>query len=73
MDELGIYERDALEFQAHVFRVLDSPLPVLGVLKDKSSPFWTRCAGIPPSPSCPFPPQPARLPSGTFLDQVRSR
>jgi len=39
MDELGIFERDALAFQASVFKILNSSLPVLGVLKDKSNPF----------------------------------
>jgi len=42
MDELGIFERDALDFQDSVFKVLASKLPVLGVLKDKSSPFLDR-------------------------------
>lgn len=39
MDELGIFERDAFRFQKSVLQVLDSKLPVLGVLKDKSNPF----------------------------------
>lgn len=47
MDELGIFERDALEFQASVFKILDSRLPVLGVLKNKSNPFLDRVRSHP--------------------------
>ncbi|HCX78648.1 MAG TPA: hypothetical protein DG577_04465 [Firmicutes bacterium] len=39
MDELGIFERGALRFQQAVFNILDSDLPVLGVLKNKHTPF----------------------------------
>lgn len=39
MDELGIFEKDALDFQASVFAILDSSVPVLGVIKAKSNPF----------------------------------
>lgn len=39
LDELGIFESEALNFQQAVFDILDSDLPVLGVLKDKHSPF----------------------------------
>ncbi|HPZ90992.1 MAG TPA: nucleoside-triphosphatase [Bacillota bacterium] len=73
MDELGIYERDALEFQAHVFRVLDSPLPVLGVLKDKSSPFLDKVRRHPAVSVLPFPAAASQAAVRAFLDQVRSR
>ncbi|NLM51887.1 MAG: methyltransferase domain-containing protein [Firmicutes bacterium] len=39
MDELGFFENDAKLFQKHVFAVLASPIPVLGVLKKKRTPF----------------------------------
>jgi nucleoside-triphosphatase THEP1/trans-aconitate methyltransferase len=39
MDELGFFESDAARFQAAVFRVLDADKPVLGVLKQKETPF----------------------------------
>lgn len=39
MDELGIFERDALAFQALVYKILDSDLSVLGVIKSKSNLF----------------------------------
>lgn len=39
MDELGVFESEAFDFQKSVFAVLESPIPVLGVLKAKSSPF----------------------------------
>jgi len=38
-DELGLFESDAILFQKAVHKCLDSPIPVLGVLKAKSSPF----------------------------------
>ncbi|MDR1816256.1 MAG: nucleoside-triphosphatase [Clostridiales Family XIII bacterium] len=38
MDELGFMEADALAFQAEVFRCLDAPAPVLGVLKQSLPP-----------------------------------
>lgn len=47
MDELGIFERDALDFQRSVFKILDSQLAVLGVLKDKSNPFLDRVRSHP--------------------------
>ncbi|HHX75328.1 MAG TPA: methyltransferase domain-containing protein, partial [Firmicutes bacterium] len=42
MDELGFFENDAHRFQEKVFAVLDSPLPVLGVLKKKDTEFLNR-------------------------------
>ncbi|MBU5436334.1 nucleoside-triphosphatase [Pseudoflavonifractor sp. MSJ-37] len=39
MDELGFLERDALRFQRAVLDALDGPLPVLGVIKPRPSPF----------------------------------
>lgn len=39
MDELGFIENAARRFQAEVLRVLDLPLPVIGVLRAKSTPF----------------------------------
>lgn len=47
MDELGIFERDALRFQKAVFQVLDSKLPVLGVIKPKSALFLDRVRAHP--------------------------
>src|SRR5690554_432359 len=47
MDELGIFEREALAFQASVRNVLDSPLPVLGVIKDKTNPFLDQVRQLP--------------------------
>ncbi|NLN07619.1 MAG: methyltransferase domain-containing protein [Firmicutes bacterium] len=42
MDELGFFENDAYRFQEKVWAVLDSPLPVLGVLKKKKTGFLDR-------------------------------
>jgi len=39
MDELGIFENDAYQFHKYVHQCLYSPIPVLGVLKGKSSLF----------------------------------
>ncbi|MGI6631885.1 MAG: nucleoside-triphosphatase [Bacillota bacterium] len=39
MDELGRFELGAPEFMQEVFRALDSPTPVVGVLKAESNPF----------------------------------
>lgn len=39
MDELGVFEEQALPFQQAVFTLLRSPLPVLGVIKNKKSHF----------------------------------
>ena len=39
MDELGFFEKDALQFIKQVHRTLDSPHKVLGVLKEKKNDF----------------------------------
>lgn len=39
MDELGYLESDAIEFQKAVLNVLDSDKPVLGVVRNKQTPF----------------------------------
>lgn len=39
MDELGIFESEAYLFQEQVLDCLNSGIPVLGVIKDKPSPF----------------------------------
>lgn len=39
MDELGFFENEAYMFQDAVRKVLDSNIPVLGVLRKKSTPF----------------------------------
>jgi nucleoside-triphosphatase len=39
MDELGVFENEAFEFQRLVFECLNSSIPVIGVVKAKSSPF----------------------------------
>lgn len=39
LDELGLFESDAIHFQELVHQCLDARTPVLGVLKAKSSPF----------------------------------
>ena len=39
MDELGFLESDSPVFQAAVLSALDGPLPVLGVIKPRSTPF----------------------------------
>lgn len=47
MDELGIFEEEALLFQQAVLERLNSPQPVLGVIKDKASPFLDRVRATP--------------------------
>ncbi|MBW9156811.1 nucleoside-triphosphatase [Clostridium tagluense] len=44
MDELGFFEKDALEFKAQVHRTLDSQHRVLGVLKEKTNEFLNSIA-----------------------------
>ncbi len=39
MDELGVFESEAYLFQEKVIDCLNSNIPVLGVIKDKPSPF----------------------------------
>lgn len=39
MDELGFFENEAVHFHQKVFMALDSDVPVLGVLKQKETPF----------------------------------
>ncbi len=39
MDELGVFETGADNFQKYVFQCLALPIPVLGVIKAKQSPF----------------------------------
>lgn len=39
MDELGLFESNAFKFQESVLECLNADIPVLGVLKAKSSPF----------------------------------
>lgn len=46
MDELGVFESKATQFQKAVFQALNSPLPVLGVLKNKESPFLDAIAAL---------------------------
>lgn len=55
LDELGIFEGDAHKFQQALFNLLDSPQPVLGVLKDKSSPFLDGVRTHPRVQVFPFP------------------
>ncbi len=47
MDELGIFEEEALLFQQAVLARLRSTQPVLGVIKEKSSPFLDRVRATP--------------------------
>ena len=39
MDEIGVFESRSPEFCAAIARRLDGDLPILGVVKDKASPF----------------------------------
>jgi len=39
MDELGFIESRSPDFQSAVIRVLDSPVAVLGVIRDRATPF----------------------------------
>ncbi|ATW24916.1 hypothetical protein DCMF_09155 [Candidatus Formimonas warabiya] len=39
LDELGFFERNAMQFHIQVFEVLNSPIPVLGVLKQYDDKF----------------------------------
>jgi nucleoside-triphosphatase len=42
MDELGFMEEDAKVFQNEVIHLLDGEVPVLGVIKPRSTPFLNR-------------------------------
>lgn len=55
LDELGIFESKAVNFQRAVFRLLDSKLPVLGVLKDKHTPFLDQVRAHPAVEIAHFP------------------
>ena len=39
MDELGPHEAEAVRFRQMILKVLDGPVPVLGVLQEAPSPF----------------------------------
>ena len=47
MDELGPHEAEAILFRQMVFKVLDGPVPVLGVLQEARSPFLQEIAQRP--------------------------
>lgn len=47
LDELGFLENDAPRFQAAVTRLLDGPYRVIGVIKERSSPFLDRIKAHP--------------------------
>ena len=47
MDELGPHEAEAVRFRQMVFKVLDGPVPVLGVLQEAESPFLQEIARRP--------------------------
>lgn len=47
MDELGPHEAEAVRFRQMVFKVLDGPVPVLGVLQEARSPFLQEIAQRP--------------------------
>jgi nucleoside-triphosphatase len=71
MDELGKLERDAQKFQACVIQTLEGKLPVLGVLKDKSSPFLDGIRRHPAVTVVQYPQE--RVPAllADFLGEVR--
>lgn len=71
MDELGIFERDAVKFQASVFNVLDSSRSVLGVVKDKSSPFLDKVRSHPAVTLARFPEENTIQAVNSLLGQVR--
>ncbi len=47
MDELGFMETDAVQFQNAVFSILDGPIPVLGVVRNKQTPFLDKVRAHP--------------------------
>lgn len=47
MDELGFMENEAYRFQDKVMNVLDGHLPILGVIKQKDTPFLERVRSHP--------------------------
>ncbi len=56
MDELGICEQDAKQFQQAVLSALDDPRPVLGIIKPKDTPFLNAVRNHPLTaivPICP--------------------
>lgn len=71
MDELGIFERDAAQFQASVLGTLDRELPVLGVLKDKANPFLDRVRRHPSVAILRYPDTGVESTVGEFLREVR--
>ena len=47
MDELGVYEKDALAFQTAVLQTLEGDIPVLGVLQQGDSDFLRKVEAHP--------------------------
>ena len=47
MDELGPHEAKAVRFRQMILKVLDGPVPVLGVLQEAPSPFLQEIAQRP--------------------------
>ncbi len=47
MDELGPHEAEAVRFRQMILKVLDGPVPVLGVLQEAPSPFLQEIAQRP--------------------------
>lgn len=59
VDELGVFEEKAVNFQQAVLRLLDSEVPVLGVLKDKHTPFLNQVRAHPQVTIVEYPSQEA--------------
>ncbi len=47
MDELGPHEAEAIRFCQMVFKILDGPVPVFGILQEAASPFLQEIARRP--------------------------
>ncbi|MGI6363369.1 MAG: nucleoside-triphosphatase [Bacillota bacterium] len=71
LDELGIFEAKALNFQQAVLGLLDSEVPVLGVLKDKHTPFLDKVRAHPRVTIVEYPSQEAVDLVAAFTDDLR--
>lgn len=73
MDELGIFETQASGFQRAVFQTFDSPRAVLGVLKDKHTPFLDRVRSHSAVRILPFPEPGTSAQIEAFTAELRRR
>lgn len=71
-DELGINEEKAWSFQQAVFNVLERDIPLLGIIKAKSSPFLDKVRAHPNLKIIPYPSNEAIAAVAKFVSNYKS-